>query len=590
LLTIFISFFLAPSQGFASSWNEIQTKQRMLFDCMLKGAEVSGVASQELIGNDATLRDPNVLKLLNLCKTLEQTLEKVFVVGSDGRTVNKREFDCVHNTADNKPVKARCTARIFQKVDPEKSLTYDEFLTKLFKGAKDLSSEQELTERSAQKINESEVSAELSSKLFAEYAGLPITKTTDLYGAVGLPSLGNKTDPNQTNKCLANISEGEGVVALGYLVKQYGSWANKYQRVSNQQNNIENNKRYFLRNCDLIVGYASDIYNFYKESGDSSGAQLLPIYQRVELLNSWALKAGYSSAQEYEFIKSLGISLKEFRSLAQYDISNGESYKQAILELEEADFPNNSHADILKFLNDRKKAKDTGATIAAVRADRKRAEKIALQELEERKRKKREAREAKKMAQKKAIAALAIKQVKLGVPTDKCKAREATYVDVMQKPVRLQYQCKFGSTSDQVKVVFAADGKTVVSVSRSQYLKPSDPTQEEIVKAAIEYYGPPAHRDDDNWTAIYGNAHRHSYSGKRISIKDKKSGMGMLIKGRMCGNGRYGTANCRVNGVTQGTGLIEYNLVDQAALAASIRAGKARMTEKNKSKVKKQTF
>jgi hypothetical protein len=66
--------------------------------------------------------------------------------------------------------------------------------------------------------------------------------------------------------------------------------------------------------------------------------------------------------------------------------------------------------------------------------------------------------------------------------------------------------------------------------------------------------------------------------------------MGMLIKGRMCGNGKYGTANCRVGGVTQGTGLIEYHLVDQTALAASIEAGKARMTAKNKSKIKKQTF
>ena len=185
-----------------------------------------------------------------------------------------------------------------------------------------------------------------------------------------------------------------------------------------------------------------------------------------------------------------------------------------------------------------------------------------------------------------ALANLKVKNVSLGVGAVPCTPEESTYVDIIQKPVRLQYECSFGSREDETQVIFAADRKTVVSVTRRQFLKPSDPEPSEVVKAAIRFYGPPAFHDDGNWTAIYGNPYTPSYTGRRINLSRNEQGVGLLIHGKLCADGSIGTARCG----NLGTTLIEYELVNRAALVKSYDDGKDRLAAKNSNKINNQKF
>ena len=185
-----------------------------------------------------------------------------------------------------------------------------------------------------------------------------------------------------------------------------------------------------------------------------------------------------------------------------------------------------------------------------------------------------------------ALANLKVKNVGLGAGPAPCTPEEATYVDIVQKPVRLQFECSFGSREDETQVVFAADRKTVVSVTRRQFLKPSDPEPSEVVKAAIRFYGPPVFHDDGNWTAMYGNPYTHSYNGKRINLSRNDQGVGLLIKGQLCADGSFGTARCG----NLGTTLIEFELVNRPALLKSYEDGKDRLAAKNSNRINNQKF
>jgi len=191
--------------------------------------------------------------------------------------------------------------------------------------------------------------------------------------------------------------------------------------------------------------------------------------------------------------------------------------------------------------------------------------------------------EKRKIAQ---LAGLKIKNVGLGVGSVPCTVEDATYVDILQKPVRLQYQCRFGPREDQTLVIFASDKRSVVSVTRRQFLKPSDPEPGSIVKAAVNYYGPPVFHDEGNWTAMYGDPYLHSYQGRRISLSENPTGYGLMIKGKLCGDGRYGTEQCGGMGTT----VIEYELVNQRELQKSIDDGKLRQQSRASETIKSQRF
>lgn len=228
---------------------------------------------------------------------------------------------------------------------------------------------------------------------------------------------------------------------------------------------------------------------------------------------------------------------------------------------------------------------------AAARERKQREDEARLQAQRERERLEAERLEAERrqreeQARLRALANLKVKNVGLGAGAVPCTVDEATYVDILQKPVRLQFQCRFGPAEDQTLVIFAADRKTVVSVTRRQFLKPSDPEPGEIVKAAVGFYGPPTAQDEGNWMAIYGTPYTTSYSGRRVDLSENKAGVGLLIKGKLCGDGRFGTERCG----NLGTTLIEYELVNHPALFQSYEDGKARLAAQNSARISNQKF
>lgn len=142
------------------------------------------------------------------------------------------------------------------------------------------------------------------------------------------------------------------------------------------------------------------------------------------------------------------------------------------------------------------------------------------------------------------IYPLKVKDIGLGLVKVPCTPKEETYVDILQKPVRLQLECSIGSSIDKTDIVFASDGRTVVRVTRNQYLTPSDPEPGDVVNAAIKFYGNPKDISDGNWIANYGDAYTVTYNGNRADSSLNDAGIGLLIKGYICADGNYGTVDC----------------------------------------------
>jgi hypothetical protein len=184
------------------------------------------------------------------------------------------------------------------------------------------------------------------------------------------------------------------------------------------------------------------------------------------------------------------------------------------------------------------------------------------------------------------IYPLKVKDVGLGLVQAPCSPSEESYVDIMQKPVRTQLECTIGGGADSTDIIFAADGKTVVRVTRNQYLTPSDPEPSEVVKAAINFYGQPKDFSDGNWLANYGDAYTVTYNGNAASASQNESGIGLLVRGFLCADGNYGTVKCG----SLGTRLIKYDLIDIPGYKKQIEDGKARLAAKNQEKVNGQKF
>ena len=181
---------------------------------------------------------------------------------------------------------------------------------------------------------------------------------------------------------------------------------------------------------------------------------------------------------------------------------------------------------------------------------------------------------------------LKVRDIGLGQTNAPCKPKETTYVDIVQKPVRVQMQCNVGDRRDQVQVVFSIDGKSVVRVTRSQYLMPSDLEPKSVVNAAVAFYGAPTNYDEGNWLANYGNAFSISYNGRRANTSMNNNGIGLLIHGLLCGDGRFGTEDCG----NLGTMLIKYDLVDVEGFRKQIEDGKAAQQAKQQSQISNQRF
>ena len=186
------------------------------------------------------------------------------------------------------------------------------------------------------------------------------------------------------------------------------------------------------------------------------------------------------------------------------------------------------------------------------------------------------------MAESEKVARFPLKVNKIKLGTDKapCSPKEYTYSDMFQKPVRTQFECEFGSGSDTTEVIFAATFGTIVRVTRKQYVRLDE--IDDTYAAAINFYGTPNYQDGGNWLANYGSAFK--VSGNRGTLVD--GGVGLLIQGFLCGDGRYGTVKCG----NKGNIMIKYDLVDVGGFNEQIAAGKARMEKKKNDKIKDLKF
>ena len=185
-----------------------------------------------------------------------------------------------------------------------------------------------------------------------------------------------------------------------------------------------------------------------------------------------------------------------------------------------------------------------------------------------------------------ALEKLKVKGVGLGLSQAPCKPTEENYVDILQKPVRIQLECSIGSDRDTTDVIFSIDGKRVVRVTRTQYLLPSDAEPKEVINAAIKFYGQPKDSSEDNWLATYGDAFTVSRNGQAASTKMNDTGFGLLIRGSLCGDGNYGTEKCG----NKGTKVIKYDLIDVEAYKRQMEDGKEKLSSKNKAKLNNQQF
>lgn len=185
------------------------------------------------------------------------------------------------------------------------------------------------------------------------------------------------------------------------------------------------------------------------------------------------------------------------------------------------------------------------------------------------------------------LQSLKVKGVALGpLSSPPCTIKEETYVDIMQKPVRMSNECEIGSDLDVTTVIFSGDKNEVVSVVRKQYIAPSDPTPEEIINQAIKHYGQPKEFSLDNWVVLYGDAYYLTYDGARADANENEDGAGLLIQGHLCADGRNGTVYCG----GRATRMIQYKLINHKAYKKSIEDGEMRIAQKNSEKIQNQNF
>jgi hypothetical protein len=204
---------------------------------------------------------------------------------------------------------------------------------------------------------------------------------------------------------------------------------------------------------------------------------------------------------------------------------------------------------------------------------------------QEKKLKAEEAKRQSLLAESEKVARFPLKVNKLKLGTDRapCSPKEYTYSDFLNKPVRTQFECEFGSGSDTTEVIFAATFGTIVRVTRKQYVRLDE--IDDTYAAAINFYGTPNYQDGGNWLANYGSAYKFSGKGN-LSATLIDGGVGLLIRGFLCGDGRYGTVKCG----NKGNIMIKYDLVDVAGFNEQIAAGKARMEKKKNDKIKDLKF
>lgn len=168
-----------------------------------------------------------------------------------------------------------------------------------------------------------------------------------------------------------------------------------------------------------------------------------------------------------------------------------------------------------------------------------------------------------------------------------CKPREITHGAVPpDMTANIMLECVIDRDNEQINITFSSDGKSIVRVTRTQYLKSGDPESSDVFKAAVKFYGQPNQIDDANMLANYGSAYSISYTSHVPVISRNNSGTGLLIAGYPCGDGTFGTEDC----MGKGTRFIRYDLIDVHALEIAVKSGADKYSKQTRDKLKMQKF
>lgn len=205
-------------------------------------------------------------------------------------------------------------------------------------------------------------------------------------------------------------------------------------------------------------------------------------------------------------------------------------------------------------------------------------------------RKRQEEDRAKKTAEAAALQRAAMAKVKVnGVGLGQagklpCQAKNSTYENTLSgQPTMVLFTCEYGVSGDHNEIFFASDKKTVIRVTRKQFLTVSDPSASEIVEKAVGFFGTPAKVDLANWLAIYGDGFSVSYNGKRGFSRRGETGTGLSIKGEICDQFNP----CPDSKYKY---FVSYELINNEAYSAALKEGEKRLQDQNKSKLNSVTF
>jgi len=239
-----------------------------------------------------------------------------------------------------------------------------------------------------------------------------------------------------------------------------------------------------------------------------------------------------------------------------------------------------------------KKESDEKLAAEKLRQDQEKAQKEAEKQAE----RQRQAEEAKRQeeakvkkeaetqaAQRESMKKIKVNNVALGANSKlPCDPKAYTYENQFNEPTMVMFTCEFGAAGDHNEIFFASDKKRVVRAVRKQFLKETDPEASEVVRKAVEYYGAPFKVDLNNWLAVYGDAFSVTYNGNNGQPVRNGAGVGLSIKGRICGIDKNCPSTYRY--------VVEYELVDVGGYDTAMKEGKERLAGKSKQKLDSMKF
>lgn len=168
-----------------------------------------------------------------------------------------------------------------------------------------------------------------------------------------------------------------------------------------------------------------------------------------------------------------------------------------------------------------------------------------------------------------------------------CDDQWITYGDVLGAAVRRSRECRIDRVDGEVIVEKMPESGETVSVTRYQYLRPTDPKPEEILEAAKRHYGSPSFEDRENWALMYGDPVVVNYSGNALRETEKENGVGLFVQGHLC------SVLAQTSGLQCAKGdvvVLVYKLIDRQLVKKAHIQGERLVAQENREKLEQLEF